>query len=388
MRRFWRRRRTLNVLHPADPQVLASIAKAAVPASPATAELVALGQDLKNLLVKSVSVNSSGTVAIAMEGGGKKPEVRFSKAAAQVIAWAVAPPPPTPEPKPEPPAPPAIKSFVIGTNDPVGWGLANGKQIVAAGIKGARIEGPSQLVQTIEAGYTDILVIVGNTSDGSRLSTVNKTSQTAQVVKEAEECAGAIAAHSGVSIELEFMNEAYFKGASHNNEGAIYAALYSSAQAAIKAKGINIPLLANLDATLGWVEAMPVSFFATVDAWSIHPYGTPSWAYGLAGYLKALAYVEAHGGTGVHVVTEYGQEINGAEQGNSSFPGFSVALESERQTNTVQMAEGRYADPRCRGFYYYESHHESTTVKFGFYDRSNNALPLMGTLAGLAKQYA
>lgn len=330
----------------------------------------------------------------------------------------------TPEAKPTPPIePPPVKpppieppktSVIIGTNDFSGWQESPAKTMVAAGIKAGRIEGTGELSKAIGYGAvaSEMMVIVGNTSDGSRLSTVNKSAQTAEVVKEAEACT-----KLGVGL-LEFMNEPYLKGASHNKEGAKYAELYLSALAAIEAKGLKVRLLASLDCELSWVEAMPATFWASVQGFTIHPYGALSWSYGWAGYLKCLAYAEAKGANVGWFVSEDGVELNGVNMpmpaaGTKShkiihaaadaelerrpltdrdlfvstvYPGFSVPTEAERQPLVKSKIETYIASKvagGCGGFYYYQSHNDSTGT-FGFMDNTNKALPLMSTIAAFA----
>lgn len=288
--------------------------------------------------------------------------------------------PAAPQPPPhkeEPPVKPT--SVIIGTNDFSGWQEGPAKTMVAAGIKAGRIEGTGELSKAIGYGAvaSEMMVIVGNTSDGSRLSTVNKSAQTAEVVKEAEACA-----KLGVGL-LEFMNEPYLKGASHNKEGAKYAELYLSALAAIEAKGLKVRLLASLDCELSWVEAMPATFWASVQGFTIHPYGSLSWSFGWAGYLKCLEYASKKGANVGWFVSEDGTELNGK---TTQYPGFSVPTETER----VQLVHAKYETyiastvaGGCEGIYYYQSHNDSTGT-FGFMDNTNKALPLMSTIAAFA----
>lgn len=283
------------------------------------------------------------------------------------------------EPPPHEEEPPKPTKVIIGTNDWSGWQEGPAKTMLTAGIKAGRIEGTGELSKAIGYGAiaSEMMVIVGNTSDSSRLSSVNKSAQTAEVLKEAEACAA-----RGTQL-LEFMNEPYLKGASHNKEGAKYAELYLSALAAIEAKGLKVRLLASLDCELSWVEAMPAEFWASVQGFTIHPYGSLSWSYGWAGYLKCLEYASKKGANVGWFVTEDGVELNGK---TTQYPGFSVNSEAERQALIKSKIETYIASTvagGCEGFYYYQSHNDSTGT-FGFMDNTNKPLPLMSTIASFA----
>lgn len=264
------------------------------------------------------------------------------------------------EEKPKP-----VKKVIIGINDFSGWRQQAAEVLIKAGIKCGRFEGTGEVSKGISYGHdpSETLVIVGNTSDGSRLSTVRATTQTAQVLAEVKQLV-ALGVTKG-----EFMNEAYLKGSSHNNEGATYAKLYLSALAAIRAAGLNFRLYANIDATMSWVEEMPTEFWVKVQGYTIHPYGAQSWAWGLAGYLKCLEYAAKKGASVGYIASEYGVELDGTEQGNSNFPQFSVKTEVERQKVIASMYERLIADNTaggCEGIYYYQSHDDSG--KWGLMD--------------------
>jgi hypothetical protein len=291
-----------------------------------------------------------------------------------------------PTPKEPPVEPPERGAAWIGTNDPVGWGVPDAQATVAAGIKGARIEGPSQLPAVIEAGYKHVVVIVGNTADGSRLSSVNKSAHAAEVAAEGAEVERA-ASRSGLDAVLEDENEAYLKGGGHNGEAATYASIYEADAAALRAGGVKLPLLANLDVK-GWSTAMSTSTLKQMVAdggFSIHPYGRPAWAWGWSGYQAELQHVESITGMKApFYMTEYGVELNGASQGNENFPGFSLKTESERATGFAAMLANCHADPQCRALIWFESHNE-VGQSWGFKDRESKPLPLMKVIAAAAR---
>jgi hypothetical protein len=290
------------------------------------AELLAFGRDQKGLTA-TPKLNSDGSGSIALASGTLHPELRLtaSEVAAALTAWTAkpAPTPPAPTPVPAPPQPTPTTSVIFGTNDGSGWNRAPGlpaSEIIAAGMTSERLEGTGGLALSKACGFKDQVVIVGNTSSGSSLVSVNVTAHTAQVLREAEACAAA-----GVEL-LEFGNEMYLKGRSHNGEGAAYAALFVSAWAAIKAKGLNVKLLANCDA-VNWIASMTTAQLKTIveaGGFTIHPYGDPSWSYGLAGYLEQLALA---GENVPYYVTEYGCELNGT---TTQYPGWTFTTEAVR----------------------------------------------------------
>lgn len=335
---------------------------------------VELPSTARAYLITGLQAETIETQVRALVAGG------VASASATPEAKHVEPPPHKEEPpvKPPPVEPPKT-GVIIGTNDLSGWQEAPAKAMIVAGINAGRIEGTGELSKAIGYGAvaSEMMVIVGNTSDGSHLSTVNKSAQTAEVVKEAEACA-----KLGVGL-LEFMNEPYLKGASHNKEGARYAELYLSALAAIEAKGLKVRLLASLDCELSWVEAMPATFWTSVQGFTIHPYGSLSWSYGWAGYLKCLEYAQKKGANVGWFVSEDGTELNGK---TTQYPGFSVPTETERQALVKSKIETYIASKvagGCGGFFYYQSHNDSTGT-FGFMDNTNKALPLMSTIAAFA----
>lgn len=336
-----------------------------------------------NGLTPVAELKSDGSSVVKATLGETTVALGLSPAETQQVIAKLVPPVVTP-PAETPPVEKAketpVSKIIIGTNDFSGWQEAPAKTMVAAGIKCGRNEGTGEVAKAISYGHdpTDSVVIVGNTSSGSRLSTVNKATQTAQVVKEAEACAAL-----GVEL-LEFMNEPYFKGQSHNKEGGVYAGLYLSALAAIKAKGLKVKLLACLDAEMAWVEAMPVEFWSNVQGLTIHPYGEQTWNYGLAGYLKCLQYASSKGANVGYYVTEYGVELKGK---NTQYPGFSVSTEAERQAAVTSMYNFLIKDKTaggCKAIYYYQSHNDGTGT-FGFMDDTNKPLPLMSTIAAFAR---
>lgn len=356
------------------------------------AELDAIDKKLQGL-TPVPTLNADGSAVIRLTGNAHyNPVLDLTRGDVATVlkglsAPIVAPPPakpPVTPPATPPVTPPVIASrrIIIGTCDFSGWQEAPAKTMIAAGIKCGRHEGTSEVARALGYGHDpkDTLVIIGNTSDGQRLSAINQSALVGQCVKECEELV-----KLGVE-KAELLNEWYLKGVAHNKECGVYEKLYLAVLAAIRAKGLAIRLYAGLDCELSQVEGMSAEFWAKVQGFTIHPYGTPSWSYGLAGYLQCLAYASQKGANVGYIVSEYGVELNGQEQGSTKFPGFSALNETLRGAQVETMYNLLTADRTaggCEGIYYFQSHDDDGTT-FGFMDNTNKPRELMNVISKYA----
>src|ERR1019366_6900438 len=167
------------------------------------------------------------SIRTAVNGSAWAPEVSITYPAAPV--------------EPTPPVTPPASGVIIGTNDALGWGPEVAKKTFAAGLRSARIEAGAGLntpQHAREEGFTNNIVIVGNTPDGSRLATVETASWTAKALAEVKE-----AAANGDTL-MEVGNEMFLKGG--QAEPVKYAEMYVSLDNAVKAAGVTgVKLLFN-----------------------------------------------------------------------------------------------------------------------------------------------
>lgn len=241
------------------------------------AELLAIGQDLKNLTVVD-TLNSDGSANLRLAGNARyKPELRLTtiEVAALVKAWST---------KTAPPASSSPSKVIVGVNGSVGWGPEDAKLLVKAGFKAARLEaGTNETIQAaVEAGFDPALcsVIVGNVNDSSPLANINVSSWTASTIAQIKEL------HSlGVS-RFECGNEMYAKGGIYNAKA--YAAMLMSLYAAIDGVGFPIKLgvscindtptgkAANGGGWLRELIAAQPRLASRADYWITHPYPAES----------------------------------------------------------------------------------------------------------------
>jgi hypothetical protein len=226
----------------------------------------------------------------------------------------------------------------------------------AAGVDSARIEGTGQLSAIAADGGHDATstIIVGNTSDGSALSTVNTASWTSSALAEVK-----TAAADGVTL-VEVGNEMYLKGGVQN--GAKYAEMYVSLHEAETAAGVHVTLLFNGGNSTWDKEGIAAESKLTtlVDAFSDHPYGFAH--EGRRGWEGPKGLEEQHADVvslgfahPTYYLTEYGIELAGS--GGTSPP-------APTETARVQDIKEAYAEftglPYVGGIWWYQSHNDSS----------------------------
>lgn len=295
-----------------------------------------------------------------------------------------------------PPATAGPSGVIIGTNDALGWGDEVAQKILATGLTSARVAAGGGLntpQHAREEGFTNNLVMVGNTADGEKLATVDTASWTAQALTEVKE-----AAANGDTL-LEVGNEMFLKGG--QAEPVKYAELYVSLANAVKAAGVTgVKLLFNdygdynangtwstVSRGGGWLgdalRAQP-TLKTLVAGFTHHPYGLAgenqedNWGPGAlqADHSQAvsLGFVNTE-----FYVTEFGvQAETGGPTGSNS-----LAQQAERVKAVYTELIGL---GYVRGIWYYESHDESSTAKWGFVSGSWTPRPVLAVLEEFAKE--
>ena len=254
------------------------------------AELLAFGHDAKNMTVTSVTAKSNGGAAIGLKEGTEHPELRLSAAEAQEVLAALTPPSPAPEPVPAPP----VSSFILGATNVTAWGEGDARKFYEAGIRTERLglEGSTweyaTLPETVEWGFRDNFVIVGNVEDNEPLGKVNIASWAKTLAEGVERQILPTQASTPDAVRaLICGNEMYAKTAKGwstvGPEPAVYAEMYLAALEALEAVGCTIPLLCNstgeVSPTSGkvqWLEALvkaQPSIVEKAQGFNSHPYG-------------------------------------------------------------------------------------------------------------------
>jgi alpha-tubulin suppressor-like RCC1 family protein len=266
--------------------------------------------------------------------------------------------PPTPPSPPTPPTPPTgtQPNVIIGLSDGSGWGPADAEQFMSRGITSERVESPRDEYSR-SLGFRNDTVIVGNTSDGSPLSSVNTASWTASALAEVKE-----AAANGYSLD-EVGNEMYLKGGEPwGHEGARYGEMYASLANAVNTAGLKVTLMFNSFGG-GWitkaVAAVP-SLKTLVTAFSNHPYGLAhenqrgEWGPGAMeqqhGEVVSMGFVHTD-----YYVTEFGVENHIGSQPQIGSSG--NAQQAERIKGVYEELIGT---GYVKGIWYYQAHDDST----------------------------
>lgn len=289
------------------------------------------------------------------------------------------------------------REVIIGINDGSGWGPADAKQFVARGITSERFAGTgyagglsgsiAELLKRSEAdGFSDDVVIVGNTPDEEQLSAVNVPAWTAASLKQVEE-----AADNGARL-LEVGNEMYLKGPQCNGcyqqaEPARYAEMFVALSKAVEAAGVKgVTLLFDSYGNYRESEGGPLSKVCCGGGWlaaavtaepellervgdfTMHPYG-------LAGSNKrddlgpdalktereqavSLGFENTE-----YYVTEYGVQVQGATTAAS----LNLQAERIRAAFTELIGFGF-----VKGIWYFESH-DDITGRWGVIENQKSA---------------
>jgi len=242
------------------------------------------------------------------------------------------------------------QQFIDGINDPL-YNETTTKELVGAGITGARTGGTSQLAGIKSAGYVmaDTDDIVGDTTDESPLSGVNISSWTSSTLKEVE-----TASADGVVL-MEVGNEMFLKDESAH-EGQRYGEMYLSLYNAVQSSSVagKVKLLANSYGA-SWLADMlkaSSSLKTDVQGFTMHPYGLPhennsgNWGPGAleAEHAEAVSLGFAHT---EYWATEYGVELGGSGANGASTE--AIKAEHIEQVYKELIATGYVA-----GIYYYQ----------------------------------
>lgn len=307
-------------------------------------------------------------------------------------------------PTPPPPTTTTPSVVIIGTNDALGWGNEDAQKTLTAGLTSARVEAGAGLntpQHAREEGFTNNLVIVGDTPYAERLATVNTAAWTTKALTEVKE-----AVANGDTL-LEVGNEMYLKGSSplgatNGAEPAKYAEMYMSLANAVDAAGIKgVKLLFNSFGNYvppngtasrvandgGWLAdalAAQPGLKQRVDGFTSHPYGLAGengeddWGPGAlqAEHNQAAALGFANTD---YYVSEFGVRTEASGPTGSA----SLAQQAERvQTVYAELIGLGYV----KGIWFYESHDESSSDKWGFVSGSWTPRPVLGVLERFARE--
>jgi len=319
------------------------------------------------------------------------------------ITYPAATPPPVTSPPPVTTPEPA--GVIIGTNDALGWGFEVGAKTFAAGITSDRVEIAGDLNSpkvAKEHGFTNNVVVVGNTNDTSSLASINIASWTASTLAEVKSSA----AEGDTLMEVE--NEVFLKGGNpqgtpNDGEPVKYAEMFVSLANAVNAAGLtNVKLLFNsfgnysgpkgssiVPGGHGWladaVAAVP-SLKTLVGGFTHHPYGLAgenneyNWGPGAlkAEHEQAVSLGFQHTN---YYVTEFGVEDEASGKTGSASP--AQQAERVKAVYTELIGFGY-----VKGIWYYESHDDGTgnTGKWGFVSGSWTPRPVLAVLEGFAKE--
>jgi len=303
--------------------------------------------------------------------------------------------------------------FIIGVNDAIGWGPADAARFLADGITSGRASQPdpygnsAQKLQ--EAGFTQNTIIVGNTPDGQKLSSVDQSSwvtTTAAQVKALEPYFGSIA-------ELEVINEPYLKGG--QAQPSVYAAMYVALSEALE--GIKHPPLgfatsgdyrredgerSQMAVGNGWVadalKAQP-SLKTRIEAFVSHPYGRAHEDTGDhegPGGLEdqhAQAVSLGIAGAGAYYLTEFGIETAPCAN-KHGYTGSGVCTQNNaQQAEWIKEAYAEFVSlPYVKGVWYYQTHDDSSG-KWGLIEPQESgaspfvARPSLEVVSSFAREY-
>jgi hypothetical protein len=289
---------------------------------------------------------------------------------------------------------------IIGTNDAAGWGPRPARRIRSAHIVWDRVNvlrsGYTPLVGISLRDHFHVLGIVGNLNDDAPLSSVEPQQWSERVVRQ-------LRINRGITI-AEAGNEMYLKAS--RPEPVQYGRMYLAGVNAMRAAGINIPLLFNMEGDYerpgtatwsldsaggGWlgdaVKAVPgLAAAILANGIAVHPYGElASNSHDTYG-VRAVAADERVarrelGATPPLYITEFGYNL--AACGTSA-----GACSPTEQATKLQAAYAQFlADPHVAGIWWYQSHPDSTG-DWGYMNSDNTVRPSFAALARIAGRQA
>jgi hypothetical protein len=285
----------------------------------------------------------------------------------------------------------------IGANDAASWGVTSARTLFGHHITWDRLEighWASVVSNSLHAGFR-VLAIVGNTPDGTPLSTVEPNAWGAQVASQ-------LRANPGISV-AEAGNETYYKGGVANP--VQYGRMYLAAVRAEHAAGIHVPLLFNMvgDFPLGsWSSPSGWSMDSAGGGWlrtavagvpglsvaiaengiSIHPYGTVGenvhdiWGVGAVAADEAVAR-SVLGVVPPFYITEFGYRLD------QCGTGWGACTLQEQASKLRAAYPAMIADPHVAGIWWYESHDDSTG-RFGLIAHNEKPRPAFNALSQIA----
>jgi hypothetical protein len=315
----------------------------------------------------------------------------------QSITYPAEAPTTTPPTTTTPPPTPTPTGKIIGTNDGAGWGPAAAKTILAGNITWNRVEIGSEdnpIAASEQEGF-HTLAIVGNIEDNTPLSQIEPNAWAKTVVAQLQ-------ANPGITI-AEAGNEMYLKG---NIANPIqYGRMYLAAVNAMKAAGINKPLLFDMLGdypTPNWTSPTGESWDSEGGGWlptavknvpglasailangiGTHPYGalhengTDSYGVEAVAAQESVAK-NVLGGIPPIYITEFGYDLSRCGQVDG-------ACSQEEQASKLKAAyEVFLADPHVDGIWVYQSHDDSTG-QYGYMNNNNTTRPAFNIISAFA----
>jgi hypothetical protein len=288
--------------------------------------------------------------------------------------------------------------MIIGTNDGAGWGPAPAARIRAGHITWDRVVLSNSTMLPLQhslEGHFNVLAIVGNTSDSAPLSSVEPLAWGREVVKQ-------IHAAGAANVRIaEAGNETYLKGG--RPEPVHYGHMYMAAIRAMRAAGLQIPLLFNMRGDYqrpngtwsrdsgggGWlhdaVVAVPGLRQAILrNGIAIHPYGGlgednhDTYGVDAASADEAVAR-RVLGAYPPFYITEFGYDLGSC--------GWNAgACSQQEQASKLRAAYAQFlADPHVHGIWWYQSHDDSTG-HWGYMNFNNTIRPSFTALSEIAVQ--
>ncbi|HEY4098685.1 MAG TPA: hypothetical protein VGM33_24385, partial [Baekduia sp.] len=172
---------------------------------------------------------------------------------------------------------------IVGINAGAGWGSDAADTILDGHVNWDRVEvGAGSVADSVDDGF-NVLGVVGNTDDGTPLSSINATTWGATVVDQLED-------NPGISI-AEAGNEMYFKGGVA--DPVKYGQMYLAAVTAMATAGIHTKLLFNMWGDFYCGDSSFIS--CPSNGWSQDSGGRGWLADAVAGVPGLAAAIEANG---------------------------------------------------------------------------------------------
>jgi hypothetical protein len=286
---------------------------------------------------------------------------------------------------------------IIGTNDGAGWGAAAANVILAGHITWNRVEIPWQtnsLASSLSDGF-HTLAIVGNLAEATPISSLEPQAWGSTVVSQIESNPGIAIAEAG--------NEMYFKGGVANP--VQYGRMYLAAVNAMKAAGIHMQLLFNMEGDVptgtwssptgwsqdahggGWlrdaVDASPGLAAAILEnGVSAHPYGGLEENEADSNGVRAVAAQESVeravlGATPATYITEFGFDL-----GKCGAP-LGACSQAEQASKLSAAYKSFLADPHVAGIWWYQSH-DDETGQWGYMNNDGSTRPAFQALSAMA----